>query len=145
MMKKTLVFLVLFLVVTFTLAAADSSEVIARAELDAQADGRTISVFGVGLGAFVFSFMGTPLAGLVFALVAYQCTEAVVPAARLSDARQTYGEPDLVVLYEEHYRETLTSIRRRKYGGAALVGTGLATAVYIGVVMYFMSALAGVG
>jgi hypothetical protein len=144
-MKKTFVFLVLFLFVTFTLAAADSSEVIARAELDAQADGRTISAFGVGLGAFAVSLGVSPFIGLIFSLAAYNWTKADVPAARSYDAMQTYDDRELIVLYEEHYRETLTSIRRRKYGGAALVGTGLATAVYIGVVMYFMSALAGVG
>jgi len=140
-MRKTVALFVLLLAAIFTVHAADSSEVIARAETDAQADGRTISAFGVGLGAFAVSLGASPLVGLIFAFAAYNWAEADVPAARSYGARQAYDDPDLVVLYEEHYRETLTSIRRLKYGRAAMLGTGLSAAVYIGMfcwVMYSM-------
>jgi hypothetical protein len=138
-MKKISVCLIFIFFATFALAAADESEVILQAQTDAKEDGENYCAFGVGLGACFLSFCMSPLAGIVLTGAAYHGREAEVPAIRITAIQDKYDDADSIALYESQYKTTLTVIKRRKDGGAALAGTAVIIAVYLGAFIYLAS------
>ncbi len=153
--------LLLFVLGTFSLAAADESDVILQARSDATEDGKSFHPCWWGIGgvavvgvpfimtAFFADFMpvearrlvalAAPAAGgISLSVVGFSTGRAEVSEARIAEIQDRYADDVLVSLYETEYRKALTKIQRRRKGSAVLIGAGATAGAILGVGLVMM-------
>ncbi len=102
-----------------------------KAERDAEADVK-VSKAGWGIGAFLASVLFSPLIGGGATIVAAYTIGGSVeaPAAKMGEVEQMYpGNYMALKAYEDQYKETYASIKKKRQAKAAWYGTGVGFAL----------------
>ncbi len=112
---------------------ASPHEVARQARRDAAGDAKDFTPSWWGTGAFAASLVLSPLiGGGAVTVIGYTAKGQVeVPAVRMIEAEERYGDYRLLDVYEEEYEDAYGDIKTRKQGGRALLGTGLAFGFYV--------------
>ena len=109
-------------------------------EEHAEMDNEDYSAGLWGLGAFGAAILVSPLGGAGVILAAYYSGDEPVPLARRVWAQEEYSDnATALFMYSESYEETAKKIRRGANVRAAWIGAGVSIAVYIGVVIFYIS------
>jgi hypothetical protein len=163
-MKKISVYLFFILFATFTLAAANESDVILQAQMDAKEDDESYRATWWSISAVVFPMIVTfitvseisdslvygresdyltigsayILTSSIITLAGYFLGIAEVPEARIIGIQDKHDDPYLMSLYKSEYEKTFTKIQRRKRGEASLMGIviGVPITVFVGAFFY---------